>query len=179
MPRSNRGERARLRAARGGSLDALEELFHAHWPAAYRAAYLVVHDPAAARHRELAAAPRPRRSEGAARMRLDRIPVPPEAQERSWRVVSQAFEERIPSPPPRRHWAALTAAALVFALAAAALSPPGRAVLGSVRDALGVEHAAVALVRLPADGRLLVNSSAGPWIVAADGSKRHLGAVGQ
>src|SRR5438270_672905 len=48
MPRSNRGERARLRAARGGSLDALEELFRAHWPGAYRAAFLVVHDAAAA-----------------------------------------------------------------------------------------------------------------------------------
>src|SRR5207237_4020047 len=119
------------------------------------------------------------RAEGKAGVRLDRIPLPPEAEERAWRVVSQAFEERIPSPRPRRHWAAAVAAAAVFALVAAALSPPGRAVLGSVRDALGVEHAAVALVRLPASGRLLVNSSAGPWIVSADGSKRHLGSSGE
>ncbi len=48
MPRSNREERARLRAARSGSLAALDELFRAHWPSAYRAALLVVHDPAAA-----------------------------------------------------------------------------------------------------------------------------------
>jgi RNA polymerase sigma-70 factor (ECF subfamily) len=37
-----------LRAARGGSTLALDELFKAHWPAAHRAAYLVVHDSAAA-----------------------------------------------------------------------------------------------------------------------------------
>jgi RNA polymerase sigma-70 factor (ECF subfamily) len=47
------GERGRdpgraLRAAQEGSAPAMEELFRAHWPAAYRAAYLVVHDSAAA-----------------------------------------------------------------------------------------------------------------------------------
>jgi hypothetical protein len=108
-------------------------------------------------------------------LRLDHVPIPPDAQERAWRVVAQAFEERVPSPRPSRRWPAVAAVALVLALAAAALSPPGRAVLGSVREALGVKHAAVALVRLPAPGRLLVNSSAGPWIVGADGSKRRLG----
>src|SRR6266852_4291651 len=48
MAGSGRDERARLRAARAGSLPDLEELFRAHWPAAYRAAYLVVRDSAAA-----------------------------------------------------------------------------------------------------------------------------------
>ena len=43
-----RDERARVRAAQQGSASALEELFHAHWPRAYRAAYLVTHDAAAA-----------------------------------------------------------------------------------------------------------------------------------
>jgi RNA polymerase sigma-70 factor (ECF subfamily) len=37
-----------LRAAQAGSLADLERLFRAHWPAAHRAAYLVVHDAAAA-----------------------------------------------------------------------------------------------------------------------------------
>jgi RNA polymerase sigma-70 factor (ECF subfamily) len=37
-----------LRAAQAGSLADLEGLFRAHWPAAHRAAYLVVHDAAAA-----------------------------------------------------------------------------------------------------------------------------------
>jgi RNA polymerase sigma-70 factor (ECF subfamily) len=41
-------ERAHVRAAQGGSASALEALFRLHWPRAYRAAYLVVHDEAAA-----------------------------------------------------------------------------------------------------------------------------------
>jgi RNA polymerase sigma-70 factor (ECF subfamily) len=43
-----RDPRGAVRGARDGSADALEELFRAHWPAAHRAAYLVVHDSAAA-----------------------------------------------------------------------------------------------------------------------------------
>jgi RNA polymerase sigma-70 factor, ECF subfamily len=46
--RAARDERARLRAAQRGSASDLEELFRAHWPRAYRAAYLVTHDAAAA-----------------------------------------------------------------------------------------------------------------------------------
>ena len=41
-------ERQLVRDARGGSAEALEELFRMHWPAAFRAAYYVVHDSAAA-----------------------------------------------------------------------------------------------------------------------------------
>lgn len=37
-----------MRGARAGSVSDLEALFRAHWPRAYRAAYLVVHDAAAA-----------------------------------------------------------------------------------------------------------------------------------
>jgi RNA polymerase sigma-70 factor (ECF subfamily) len=40
--------RGAVRAARGGSAVALDELFKAHWASAHRAAYLVVHDSAAA-----------------------------------------------------------------------------------------------------------------------------------
>ncbi|HYY74095.1 MAG TPA: RNA polymerase sigma factor [Solirubrobacterales bacterium] len=43
-----RDERALIRRAQAGSEDALERLFRHHWPRAHRAAYLVVHDPAAA-----------------------------------------------------------------------------------------------------------------------------------
>ena len=42
------GERAWIRGAQAGSLSDLEALFREHWPRAYRAAYLVVHDGAAA-----------------------------------------------------------------------------------------------------------------------------------
>jgi RNA polymerase sigma-70 factor (ECF subfamily) len=41
-------ERGLVRAAQEGSTDALEALFKLHWPAAFRAAYYVVHDAAAA-----------------------------------------------------------------------------------------------------------------------------------
>jgi RNA polymerase sigma-70 factor (ECF subfamily) len=41
-------ERAWIRGAQAGSLPDLESLFREHWPRAYRAAYLVVHDGAAA-----------------------------------------------------------------------------------------------------------------------------------
>jgi RNA polymerase sigma-70 factor (ECF subfamily) len=40
----NGDERAQLRAAQAGSATAFEELFRAHWPRAYRAAYLVLLD---------------------------------------------------------------------------------------------------------------------------------------
>jgi len=47
-PLSRRGEPALVRAAQGGSAEAAEELFRRHWPAVHRAAWLVVHDAAAA-----------------------------------------------------------------------------------------------------------------------------------
>jgi RNA polymerase sigma-70 factor (ECF subfamily) len=43
-----RDERALVRGAQRGSASDLEALFRAHWDRAYRAAYLVVHDAAAA-----------------------------------------------------------------------------------------------------------------------------------
>jgi len=48
MAGSRRDERAWIRGAQGGSASDLEALFRHHWPPAYRAAYLVVHDSAAA-----------------------------------------------------------------------------------------------------------------------------------
>jgi RNA polymerase sigma-70 factor (ECF subfamily) len=45
---SGRDERAWVRGARAGSVADLEALFRHHWPLAHRAAYLVVHDAAAA-----------------------------------------------------------------------------------------------------------------------------------
>jgi WD40 repeat protein len=59
--------------------------------------------------------------------------------------------------------------------AAAALSPPGRAVVNAVRRSIGIEHAAPALFRLPSSGRLLVSGRGGTWVIAPDGSKRRLG----
>src|SRR5437660_12449918 len=48
MAGSTREERACVRGAQNGSIAHLEALFRHHWPRAYRAAYLVVHDAAAA-----------------------------------------------------------------------------------------------------------------------------------
>ena len=48
MAGSQCDERAWVRGAQRGSVADLEALFRHHWPRAYRAAYLVVHDSAAA-----------------------------------------------------------------------------------------------------------------------------------
>lgn len=48
MAGAGRDERAWVRGAQAGSASDLEALFRAHWGRAYRAAYLVVHDGAAA-----------------------------------------------------------------------------------------------------------------------------------
>src|SRR5919197_1332718 len=116
------------------------------------------------------------------RRRPRSVPLPDEdgARERAWDVVSTAFAEREPVSWPRRHARPLLAAAAVLVVVAAALSPPGRAVVGSLRDAIGrekvvgLQRAEPALFRLPAHGQLLVNSRVGPWIVQPDGSKRLL-----
>ena len=47
-PGSRRQERRLVREVQRGSTAALEDLFRREWPRAYRAAYLVVHDAAAA-----------------------------------------------------------------------------------------------------------------------------------
>ena len=47
-PPARRLERRLVREAQRGSAEALAELYTAHWPRAHRAAYLVVHDSAAA-----------------------------------------------------------------------------------------------------------------------------------
>ena len=79
----------------------------------------------------------------------------------------------------RRRWPLAVPVVAVAVVAAAAFSPPGRAVVDAVRRTIGVEHAAPALFRLPAPGRLLVSGAGGTWVVAADGSKRRLGDDGQ
>jgi dipeptidyl aminopeptidase/acylaminoacyl peptidase len=98
-----------------------------------------------------------------------------EAGERSWKVLRAAFEERLPAPR-KRDRRPLVAVAVGAAILAAAFSPPGLAVLGSIRDAVrGEENAKPALFSLPARGRLLVESERGVWVVQRDGSKRLLG----
>jgi hypothetical protein len=97
-----------------------------------------------------------------------------EARRRSWLVVRSAFAERAPARR-RLPLRALALAGAVIALVAAALSPPGMALIDRVRDRIGVEDAEPGLFRLPAPGHLLVVSDAGAWVVARDGSSRLLG----
>jgi hypothetical protein len=116
------------------------------------------------------------------RQALLSIPVPDEleARRRAWPVVQAAFAERERIAWPRRHARPILALAVALALLAAALTPPGRAVVREVREAIGLEEvgrkdAAPALFHLPARGKLLVTSGRGVWLVQRDGSKRLLG----
>jgi hypothetical protein len=115
------------------------------------------------------------------RQLLARVEIPGEetAQERSWEVVCAAFAGREPVPAPRRSLRPVLVFAALVALVAAALTPPGRAVIDTLRERIaGVEQAQPALFALPAPGRLLVDSPAGAWVVRADGSKRLLADIG-
>jgi hypothetical protein len=112
------------------------------------------------------------------RRALRDIELPRPDRERAWAVVRAAYADRERVSWPRRHVRSLALAGAAAAVVACAVTPPGRAVLGSVRDALGregVKHASSALVALPTPGRLLVQSPSGPWIVQPDGSRRLLG----
>jgi WD40 repeat protein len=105
-------------------------------------------------------------------------PAPGErdAQERAWKIVRSAWAEREPVARRRavRRWPVLAFAA-GLAILAAALSPPGMAVLGSLKDAVrGEPNARPALFALPAPGRLLIASSRGVWVVQQNGTKRLL-----
>jgi hypothetical protein len=108
---------------------------------------------------------------------FERVPGDSAAEERAWSVVRAAYTERDRGPTRRavQRRVVLAMAALVVACAAAALSPPGRAVVNAVRRSIGIENATPALFRLPSSGRLLVSGGGGTWIVSADGSKRRLG----
>jgi WD40 repeat protein len=113
------------------------------------------------------------------RRRLQRVVVPgeQEAAERAWTVVQAAFAEYEPRPQPRRRLglALGIAAAAVSGLVVVAVSPAGPALVRSVRTAVGVNNTETRLAALPSRGRLIVDTGSGPWIVAADGSKRLLG----
>ncbi len=114
---------------------------------------------------------------------LQRIEIPGEhdARQRTWRVVEAAFGERERVTWPRRHARSLVFAAAGVAVVAAAVTPPGRSVVNTLRDAVGrekvvgVRPAHRELVRLPAGGQLLLDSARGPWIVHENGSRRLLG----
>lgn len=92
-------------------------------------------------------------------------------EQRTWRVVREAFLEREPIRRRRSVVKPVLALAAVAAVAAIAVTPPGRAVVTTVREAIGLADADRALYSLPGGGRIL----AGGWLVHADGSTRHIG----
>ena len=115
------------------------------------------------------------------RRAIQRIQGPDEldAERRAWVVIRTAYEQHEPQSWKRRNRRPLLiAAAVLVVLLLALLSSPGRALVGSVHEAVTSDEAKPpkpALTALPAPGQLLVNSSTGPWIVHFDGSMRKLG----
>jgi WD40 repeat protein len=96
---------------------------------------------------------------------------------RAWQLASVEFGRR--EPRPRSHRGRALAIALAALCAAAiVISPAGAGVVHWVGDRFekpGLKHAKPFLGPLPAQGRLLVTSSDGLWVVQRDGSKRLLG----
>lgn len=108
---------------------------------------------------------------------LERVEIPGEeaARRRGWALLEAGFAARQPVPRPSR-WPRVAAVAIALtALLAAALSPPGRAVVDEIREVVGVKRAQPALFSLPAPGQLLVAADSGVWVVQEDGSRRLLG----
>ena len=107
------------------------------------------------------------------------VPVPEEreSEERGLRLVRAGYERR-PQPPRRPRLGRLAVALAVgLLLGALVLSPAGAGVRDWIDEVFeaGVDDAEPALTRLPGGGRLLVDSSQGPWLVQPDGSRRLLG----
>ncbi|MEZ5078509.1 MAG: hypothetical protein R2725_13825 [Solirubrobacterales bacterium] len=106
------------------------------------------------------------------------VPAAAAAERRGRAVVEAAFAERLAAGAPRRSRPArlprlAIGVALATLVAALLLSPAGAAVrdwVGEVFDGGGT-----GLREIPGGGRLLVQSEGGPWVVAADGSRRLLG----
>jgi dipeptidyl aminopeptidase/acylaminoacyl peptidase len=102
-----------------------------------------------------------------------------EAQRRAWPLVRGSWEQREQVAwHTRKLRPLLLSAAALIVLLVAVLSPPGRALVGEVEDAVSDEPAPKpkpVLASLPTRGPLLVNSPRGPWIVRPDGSRRLLG----
>jgi hypothetical protein len=109
-------------------------------------------------------------------LRAGPVPGEAEAGERAWSVVRAAHAERARVPWIERHSRVVVVLAAVAALAVAAVTPPGRAVVDTVRNTVAEEPPPEnTFDRIPGGGRLLVLSASGPWVVHEDGSKRLLG----
>ncbi|HSS32365.1 MAG TPA: hypothetical protein VLL27_03695 [Solirubrobacterales bacterium] len=119
-------------------------------------------------------------NEGGLRELLREVPLPDreDAERRGLSVVRAAFAQRQPRRPAHTRPARLAIAfAIAALLTALLLSPAGAAVrdwIGDTFDA-GMPNAEHGLAEVPGGGRLLVESTVGPWVVQPDGSRRLLG----
>jgi hypothetical protein len=105
------------------------------------------------------------------------VPLDAGAEERGLEVMLAAYAERRPRPrhnPLPRLALVLASATLIAALL---LSPAGASVRDWVGDVFSQAPAPShsGLERIPGGGRLLVQSTNGPWVVDADGSRHRLG----
>jgi len=121
-----------------------------------------------------------RRRDERVRAAMHDVPAPGEgqAEERSWAVVREAFDEREPVRQPLGLRARAALAGLVAAaVAVVALTPAGAEVREWIADAIeaGEEDARPGLGSLPAPGAILTESGDGVWIIRDDGSRRRLG----
>ncbi len=108
---------------------------------------------------------------------LRRLQAPDEreAQDRAWKVISSAYEERQPVIRRRSRWRLAFAPGLIAMGAALTLTPAGATVSRLISHALGVPHPTRTLFS-PTPGTLLVSGTAGTWTVSADGTRVRLGA---
>jgi dipeptidyl aminopeptidase/acylaminoacyl peptidase len=109
-------------------------------------------------------------------LRQVEVPGAAAAERRGMLVVEEAFGRRPPAARPPLPRLAVTVAIAVL-LTVLLLSPAGAAVRDWIGDVFsaGVPNAEPELSGLPGGGRLLVQSSQGPWVVRPDGSRRLLG----
>ena len=105
-----------------------------------------------------------------------RPPRAADAERRAWHVVRAAHAVRAPEREAHRGRRVALALAAAALLAVLALSPAGAKMGDWIGDV--VSPASSTLGSLPAQGRLLVVSPGGPWIVQEDGARRRLGSFG-
>src|SRR5438874_225253 len=189
MAGASRHERAWVRGARAGRAVDVEALFRHHWPLAYRAAYLVVHDATAAediaQEAFLAALRSLHRFD---RRRpfgpwLHRIVVNRAIDHARSRALRREVAGTPPDgaivPPAPVDDALLAALACAVALAVVAATPPGEAIGHWVKRLVAPERSKPvprpALTSVPGSGRLLVAGPGGVWVVNGNGSRRRLG----
>jgi hypothetical protein len=103
-------------------------------------------------------------------------PHEPESEARAWGVARNVYAERSGAPHSRPRLRHTLIPIVVLLAALLALSPAGGAVRRWIDQTLGIKHARPALFSLPAPGQILVTGRGGVWTIAADGSKRRLGA---